>query len=231
MAAKVEARLVAASDSSYRERMQGMVPTADGILGVPVPQIRALAAEFAKAEGSFTLADACLLLSHFGERRSREGMLFSTFLLIRFRRYFSVHLWLAVDRWVDMVDNWETCDQMATNIASEIVARNLHLVDTLVQWTASPNLWRRRFAVAATTALNQRGRRYPAESLRVCEHLMGEKESIVQKAVGWAIREASEQDPDAAFQFLSRWKGKAQPRILREGAQKLPAEYRAALLG
>jgi 3-methyladenine DNA glycosylase AlkD len=63
----------------------------------------------------------------------------------------------------------------------------------------------------------------------VCERLMSDTDLLVHKAVGWAIREAGQQDPAAALDFLRRWKEKAQPRIVRDGSQKLPEEYRADL--
>lgn len=229
LAADIAAKLRALTDESYRDRIKTAVPTTDGIMGVPVPRIRELAKGYVQEHKQLPMAVVCRLLDHFGERRFREGMLFSTFVLTGFRRRFDAGLWPHVDRWVDMIDNWETCDQMATNLAAEVVVKQMGLIDDLVRWAQAPNPWRRRFAAAVTTALNQRGRSHPLEALRVCEPLMKEPEVIVQKAVAWAIREASQQDVEAVYQFLARWKGKAQPRIMREGAEKLPEEYRKVL--
>lgn len=228
---QIEEQFQTMTDRVYRERIKGLVPTTEGIVGVPVPKIREFVKEFLRTHEDVTLTLACQLLTKFGERRSREGMLFSTFLLTRFRRQCHDGLWQHIDRWVDMIDNWETCDQMATNLAAEVVFRSLSRIDDLVRWTASPNPWRRRFAAAVTTGLNQHRRSHPLEALRVCENLMRDEEVLVQKAVGWAIREASQRDVAAAFEFLKGWKEKAQPRILREGSQKLPDELRTALLG
>ena len=106
-------------------------------------------------------------------------------------------------KWVEAIDNWETCDQVAMNLAAPLVAANAARVGDLVEMTKSPNFWHRRFAVAATAALNQKGRSFPEATMRVCARLMDDAEPMVRKAVAWAIREASERDEAAAFEFLS----------------------------
>lgn len=231
LAAQIQAEFESMIDPAYRERIQGLVPTTEGIAGVPVPKLRELAKQLAKEHPDLSLDLLGQLFDHFGQSRSREGMLIVTFWLTRYKHQFGEQLWGQIDRWVELIDNWETCDQLATNIGTEVVFKHPNLIQELELWTASPNPWRRRFAVAVTTALNQGGRSHPHETLRVCAHLMEEREVIVQKAVGWALRTASEKDPAATLAFLKAWQGRAQPRILREGSQKLPEAERKALLG
>jgi 3-methyladenine DNA glycosylase AlkD len=162
--------------------------------------------------------------------RGREEMLLSTFLLARSRRRLTPALWPDVDRWVEGVDNWETCDQLATGVAGEIVAKAPALIGDLVTWTRSPNRWRRRFAASTTVALNQKSRRDPEAALRVCEPLLVDRDPMVVKAVGWTLREASQRDPAAVFTFLACHRATANPRTLREAAEKLPADARSILL-
>ena len=131
---------------------------------------------------------------------------------------------------MEALDNWETCDQLAMNIGGELVARDLSLVEDLEAWARSPNPWRRRFAAAATTVLNQKGRSHPEETFRVCAPLMADPERTVQKAIAWAIREVAKVDEEAAFEFLRSSKDKTQPVILREASHKLSDKHKAQLL-
>jgi 3-methyladenine DNA glycosylase AlkD len=84
--------------------------------------------------------------------------------------------------------------------------------------------------VATTAALNQKGRAHVAETLKVVENVMNDKEPMVQKAVAWTLKEASQKDERQVFEYLKRWQGRAQPRIIREGSEKLPPELRKELL-
>src|SRR5205085_2859236 len=104
----------------------------------------------------------------------REEMLFATFLLGRFKAGFEAAHWRSVDGWIDGIDNWEVCDQLAMGVAGEMIGRAAgpqreRWVRDLEKWAAAKNPWRRRFAVATTTVLNQKGRSDAQPALRICE--------------------------------------------------------------
>src|SRR5439155_8489135 len=105
-------------------------------------------------KNDLTADDASQLLDGFWTDHGREGILFGVFLLSHYRRQLAPELWGKIDNWVEHIDNWETCDQLAMNLAGELVAKDLSLVSDLVKWARSGNFWRRRFAAATTTTLN-----------------------------------------------------------------------------
>jgi len=193
------------------------VPTRAPLPGVRVPVIRRLAAEFAAAHPDLEAADAASLLDALTRRRCREELLFGTFLLARYGRRLPPQMWARLDRWVAAIENWETCDQLAMTVAAPLVAREPALIRELVRRATSAHPWERRFAAATAAALCQKGRGRADLALKVCEKLMRETDPRVQKAVGWVLREAGEVDAVGVRRFLSRWKGRAVPRILREG--------------
>jgi len=202
---EIVASLHVSQDEAYRKKLSALVPTESRVMGVPVPRIRELVKEFhAKHKDETTIEVACELLDLFSQARGREEMLFGIFLLARLRPQPSTSLWQRVDRWVETVNNWEVCDQLAMNIAGPLVAKDMSLVQELVNWTKSKNFWRRRFAVAATTVLNRKGQSYPEETFLVCEPLLLDKEPMVRKAVAWAIREVARHDENAVLRFLER---------------------------
>ena len=59
---------------------------------------------------------------------------------------------------------------------------------------------------------------------------MTDDDKMIQKALGWVLREASKSDAGAVTEFLTAWKGKASQRVLREGSEKLDPATRTALL-
>jgi 3-methyladenine DNA glycosylase AlkD len=224
--------LKAHQDPTYEKNLRKLVPTKGTVTGVRVPQIRALVKDFyARHKEHLSVERAAQLLDDFCRTRGREEVLFGVFLLAQYRRQFSPALWEKIDRWVECIDNWETCDQLAMNVAGELLITDISRLKDLVGWAKTENPWRRRFAAATTTALNQKGRSYPEETFRVCEPLLVDQEPTVQKAVAWAIREVAKNDEPAAFSFLTRNKKKAHPKILREASEKLTAPHRTEVLG
>lgn len=217
------------ADPTYRESINTVVTTDGETMGVRVPALRAVAKSWMTRARPPTQDQAAALLDVVCEDRCREEILFAVFLLAHHRRSLSQDLWPRVDCWIEGIDNWETCDQIAMNIGGEIAAEHPHLVEDLVAWTASQNCWRRRFAVVCTTVLNQKGRSSPEATLRVCRPLLGDADQVVLNAVGWALREACKGGAAEVFAFLREHRQQLPRRLLREASQKLTPAQRAEL--
>ena len=112
--------------------------------------------------------------------------------------------WRRLAVWLPALDNWETCDQLAMNVAAPVVAADPALVRELLRLTGARSEWVRRFTLASASALNQKGRVHVAETLAICGPLVADSSPHVRKAVGWALREASRHDPAAVEVFLRR---------------------------
>jgi 3-methyladenine DNA glycosylase AlkD len=221
-------QLTRAADEDTRAKLVRMIPGAIA-LGVPVPKLRELAASLATQNAGLSLEELCDLMDSLCHGRCREEILLGTFVMGRRKKLLPAIPWKRIDRWVNALDNWETCDQLASNVIGFVVAAHLEHVDQLFEWTKSETLWRRRCALATASTLNQKGRLYPQESLRVCLPLLNDPEPMVQKAVAWVIREVSKKDEVAAFEFLSKHRSKAHHRVLREASEKLTDKHRVTL--
>ena len=226
----VQQTITEVADPAYRAKIQKLVPTGWTVHGVRVPKLRALAGELRKTHKALTVDAVVQLLDTAFTAKEREPVLVYLFWLAALKRKLTPALWPQIDRWVDSIVDWEICDQLAIGIAVPIVAGELKLVDTLVQWTASPNPWRRRFTLATAAALNQKGHAHVAETLSICTPLLNDPEAIVRKAVGWALREASDHDGDTVHQFLVENKGSIARGVLTEGSKKLTEEQPLALV-
>ena len=230
LVSEINRQLQANVDPIYLTKIQKLVPSNETIIGVRVPKIRELANSFNKTK-AIEFYTGVNLLTRLFQRVIREEVLFGIFLLEKHKKHFSSELFAQVDGWVDYIENWEVCDQLASRISGEIVAKNLSLIDNLLEWTQSESLWRRRSALAVTAALNQKGRSHVAETLMVTDKVMNDEERMVQKAVSWSLKEASKKDEQQVFEFLMTWKNKANPRIIKGSAEKLSPELRKKLFG
>jgi 3-methyladenine DNA glycosylase AlkD len=163
------------------------------------------------------------------KRQIKEEMLFGIFLLQKLKRVYTDALFDHFNDWIQWIENWELCDQLAS-IACLVVAKNHHLFEPLQQWTLSSNLWRRRFVLATASSLNHYGLNHVDEVLVLCDNLVEDREPVVEKALHWAIREASKKDPDKIFVWLTQKRDNMKRGVLRQAAEKLFVQQRGTML-
>lgn len=229
LATQVRAALKKHADPTYLKQLERLVPGVRSV-GVRVPMLKSIAADLRKARKDLADTEARALLTHFANRKVRDELLVGIFLIARRRQLLSSLPWADIEQWLDAVDNWETCDQLATNVIAPRVAADETALARLQTWVTSKNFWQRRAAAACGASLNQRGRSLPRATLALCAPLLDDPEVMVRKAVAWALREASEKDEPAIFELLRQNKARVHPTVLREGSEKLTPAHRAALL-
>lgn len=225
----LQTRIASLADPDYLAGIAQAVPTEWHILGVRVPALRALAREMQQDYPDLTAGDLCLLLDDAFADHGREEVLCLIFWLARRWRQLTVDTWRHLDGWLDEVADWEICDQLAMGIGAPIVNAHPELTDPLTDWTRADSEWRRRFTLATAAALNQKGRSNVDVALALARPLLNDPSPNVRKAVGWALREVSKQDPDAVYAFLRAHKADTHPAVLRQSAQKLPDSMRKTL--
>ena len=83
------------------------------------------------------------------------------------------------------IDNWDLVDSSAEFVLGE------YLVDkernVLIDLAGSPVLWDRRVAIVASFAFIKRGD--ATTTVRLAEQLLKDQEVLIQRAVGWMLRE------------------------------------------
>jgi 3-methyladenine DNA glycosylase AlkD len=96
-------------------------------------------------------------------------------------------------------------------------------------WARDRNLWVRRASIVSLIPLARRG-----ESLdliyEIAQRLHRDHEDLIQKAVGWTLREAGKRDMARLERYL-RANGPSIPRTtVRYAIERFPPARRAALL-
>ena len=225
---EVNRALAAAADPERAAAVVRAVPGAR-TNGAPVPVLRALAADFRRRH-ALQFEAACGLCDRLCAMGDRESLLFAAFLAGAYRRDCAALPWARLEGWLAHMDNWETCDQFAMCVAAERIAADPQRgLAHLRKLARSPDIWRRRFALATAAALNQKGRFVPAITLEVCQLLLADPEPMIQTSLGWALRELSKKDPEMAYAFLVGQRSVLKPRTLREAALKLPPALKKRL--
>lgn len=123
---------------------------------------------------------------------------------------------------IKQVNNWDLVDASA----GRIVGAYLYDKDRAVlrRMARSKNLWERRIAIMATMYFINR-QQYN-DTLVLARMLLGDKEDLIHKAVGWMLREVGKHDAATEEKFL-RAHCKQMPRtMLRYAIEKVPVEQR-----
>lgn len=83
----------------------------------------------------------------------------------------------------------------------------------------SKSLWERRIAIVSSHYLIARG--HFADTLRMAELLLDDKEDLIYKAVGWMLREVGKRDEETLVDFLERHAGAMPRTMLRYSLERL----------
>ena len=99
-----------------------------------------------------------------------------------------------------------------------------------MRWAHSQNRWRRRAACVALIR-GARKKQLFAEIVRTSDMLLGDDDEMVQKGLGWLLREAGKYDAKRTVPYLMKIRGRASRLVLRTACEKLSAAERKRVLG
>lgn len=120
------------------------------------------------------------------------------------------------------INNWDLVDLSAPYIVGEFLKDKSR--DDLYRLAGSSLLWDQRIAVVATATLIRNNDFI--DIIRLSELLLNHKHDLMQKAVGWMLREMGKRDKDLLVQFLDKH-AKVMPRtMLRYSIEKMTDEER-----
>lgn len=126
------------------------------------------------------------------------------------------------------VNNWDLVDLSAHKILGRGILEDLLKENILDKLAVSKSMWDRRVAIIATMACIAAGK-YDA-TLRIAEKLLHDKEDLMHKAVGWALREVWKKDPKFCEKFLLEHYTKIPRTTLRYAIERMEEGKRKKFL-
>lgn len=199
----------------------GQYGEGDQFLGLSVPQVRTVLAQYRTLEltecstllqspyNEARLLAVLILVAHYQRKRAtahERQAVFDTYLAQRAR-----------------VNNWNLVDASAPQIVGQhLLTRERTVLDHLA---ASPRLWDRRIAVVATLAFIRVNEF--ADTLRLCEALLQDREDLMHKACGWMLREVGKRNEAVLRGFLDAHARHMPRTMLRYALERLAGDVRA----
>lgn len=125
------------------------------------------------------------------------------------------------------INNWDLVDLSAPYILGDFLADKTDR-GILYVLASSDNIWEQRISVVSTLMLIRKGQ--SDETFRLASIFMDTPHDLIQKAVGWMLREAGKRDIRKLKDFLDEY-GSLMPRtMLRYAIEKLPPDERKTYL-
>lgn len=203
----------AKSYAGFFKTGKGQYGEGDLFLGLTVPQQRALAQKYI----DLPYADVEKLLYN----KYHEHRMIGLFILVykyekasdaekeRINNFYVKHKHCG--------NNWDLIDCVADKLLGK------HLIDKdksiLYKLAKSNSLWDRRIAIISTFEFIRKHKF--EDTIRIAEILLNDEHDLIQKAVGWMLREMGKRDKKELIKFLDRHY-KAMPRtMLRYAIERL----------
>lgn len=195
----------------------GQYGEGDKFLGVTVPQQRKVAKTFK----DLPLQEVEKLIQSPWHEQRLTGLLI---LVGQFQhgtdsqRKTIYEFYISHTKWVN---NWDLVDSSASYIVGQWLDDKPEKLKVLQTLAESDLLWERRIAMISTLEYIAKGR--ADEALVLAEQLLYDKHDLIQKAVGWMLREIGKRvDRRLLMDFLDNYAGTMPRTTLRYAIEHLP---------
>ncbi len=158
-----------------------------------------------------------------------EEKIFAVFLLERLTDEFGDAEFRLFESWLPRISSWADHDGLVHYLIAPMVAAKSGRTARVFRWAKSPDRWHRR---AACVALIQGTRRklFFAEIKRLSNMLLSDEDDMVQKGLGWLLRETAKADAKHTVPYLMSIRERAPRLVLRTACETLPLDVRKKIL-
>lgn len=132
--------------------------------------------------------------------------------------------------WLPRVSTWADHDALASYLLGPMIAAEPKRAKVVFGLAKSRNRWLRR-AAAVSLIRAIREQKCRREVVQISNLLLNDEDDMVQKGVGWLLREAAKYDHDHALPYLMKIRLRAPRLVIRTACETLPVPERARVLG
>lgn len=116
----------------------------------------------------------------------------------------------------DRINNWDLVDLGCLHMTGSYLYHKPHNI--LYKLARSENLWERRTAILSTCYFLRQGD--TADTFKIAELLVNDREDLIHKATGWMLRFAGDKDKKKLLAFLDKYAARMPRTLLRYSIEK-----------
>ncbi len=134
------------------------------------------------------------------------------------------------ESWLDRVSTWADHDALVHYLIGPMIAANRALLSRPPRWAKTRKRWHQRAAAVSLIHSTRQHKNFNSIQ-QTTEMLLGSKDDMVQKGLGWLLREAAKANPEQTVQYLLVIRDQAPRLVLRTACETLPHDTRTRVLG
>lgn len=230
LAAHIHESLVALADTEFATGQRRFFQHEVDTYGVRTQHLNLLIREIYGLMKHWPAAERNTLMKLLWETGKLESGTLACHVYRRFARQCAGCEFKLFERWLDRyVHNWAHCDGVSSWLLAACIENEPELRFALKPWTSSKNRWKRRASAVALLQEAKAGRQ-TAYVFEIAERLLPDRDDMVEKGVGWLLKETYPRRPHEVLDFLMGRGAAASRLTLRYAAEKMTPEHRRWLL-
>jgi len=207
--------------------LQKYVGSPHPVLGLSVPQMRAILAAFRTEHRDATVGQVNALAAGIWRGTTFEERALAIMMMDAHARLLDDASWRLLDAWVDDCVGWGMCDGIGSGPIAKMVHAKPARFRALLRWARSQNHWRRRVALYALHDFISA--RELDEPFELIEKLLYDEEFWVQRAAGTWLRECWKRDRARTEAFLVSHAGGLPATVVTVATERAPVYFRRNL--
>lgn len=157
-----------------------------------------------------------LIQSRYGEQQS-----IALFILENIPEYFTPDRFDQLDNLMRCIHGWSKVDAFTGSLLRDILFLTPEEFIPLVRrWNQDEDMWLKRTSVVLFTRKVAMSGNFTAIALDMCDHLLFDKEPLVLKGVGWALKDLMRSDKKVIMEYVKDLRKKGVSGIVTRYAIK-----------
>jgi 3-methyladenine DNA glycosylase AlkD len=152
--------------------------------------------------------------------RVLEEKIFAVFLLEKLTNEFGDAEFRLFESWLDRISSWADHDGLVHYLIAPLVAAKPSRSRRVFLWAKSPDRWHRRAACVALIR-GTRQKIFFTEIKRLSALLLSDDDDMVQKGLGWLLRETAKANAKRTVPYLISIRESAPRLVLRTACETL----------
>jgi 3-methyladenine DNA glycosylase AlkD len=158
-----------------------------------------------------------------------EEKVAAVFLLEKLDAEFGDREFELFDAWLGRISSWADHDGLVHYLIGPMLVAKPARAKNVFRWAKSKNRWHRRAACVALIQGTRRRMFFP-EVVRLSDSLLTDQDDMVQKGLGWLLRETAKFDAKRTVPYLMKIRGHAPRLVLRTACETLPEATKKKIL-
>ncbi len=161
--------------------------------------------------------------------KNLEEKIYAVFLLEALTVEFDEAEFKLFESWLPRISSWADHDALVHYLIAPMIVTKPSRVVAVFRWAKSSNRWHRRAACVSLIRATRQKKSF-SSVIRLSKLLLRDEDEMVQKGLGWLLRETAKADAKATVPYLMRIREHAPRLVLRTACETLPPRIRKRIL-